>query len=301
MMDVALSTKALTKRFNDALALDGITMSVPKGSVYGLVGQNGAGKSTLLAIAAGALRATSGETLAFGVPVFNSPEAKARIAWIPSEPYFLMGEDLRGMAAFLATTYPTFSERRCKQLAVTLGLDRKKPLRKLSKGMQRRAAFALALAINPELLLLDEPMDGLDPMVRRTVWKLILGEVAEKGLTVLISSHNLRELEGVCDHLGILDKGRMKYEANLNDPATELTKVQIVIPEEASLPEELAIRSQSTAGRMHTLVIQGDAEKVRATLTSTHPLYLQLQPLSLEELFLFEMGGSHEELDDLTS
>lgn len=300
-MEAALSTKALTKRFNSTLALDQVTMSVPAGSVYGLVGPNGAGKSTLMAIAAGALKATEGTALAFGAPVFNHSEAKARIAWIPSEPYFLIGEDLDGMAAFLSTTYPSFSRQRYKQIAKKLELDRKKPLGKLSKGMRRRAAFALALAINPDLLLLDEPMDGLDPLVRRTIWQLVLGEVAESGLAVLISSHNLRELEGVCDHLGILDKGRMKYQASLDDPTSELTKVQVVMPDGASLPKGLVIRSHSTKQGMHTLVVQGDAEKVRAAFDAAHPPYLQLHPLSLEELFLFEMGGSHEELDDLTS
>lgn len=298
-MEAVIETRGLTKRFGSTVALDQVAMSVPKGSVYGLVGPNGAGKSTLVASLAGALRPTSGEALVFGRPATKSPEARSHVAWIPSEPYFLFGEDLEGMASFIANLYPSFSSSRCTELARKLGLEKGRPLRKLSKGMQRRAAFVLALSTQPELLLLDEPMDGLDPLARRTVWKLVLEEVSRRGLTVLISSHNLRELEGVCDRLGIMAGGRMKYEGQLNDPNAELVKVQVVFPEGETLPSALTVLSDQEQGRMHTLVAKGDAESIRRTLAATHPQYLQAQPLSLEELFLFEMGGSQDELHDI--
>lgn len=295
-MSWAIETADLRKDFGDVHALDGLTMHVPPGSVYGLVGPNGSGKSTLIATLAGALRSTKGEALVLGSPV--SPSTKNRVAWVPSEPYFLAGEDVDGMAKFLSEVRPTFDRKRFETLATEFELDCKRPLRKLSKGMRRQAAFWLALSLMPEVLLLDEPMDGLDPLMRRRVWQLVLAEVAERGLTVLVSSHNLRELEGVCDHLGIMRKGRMVQEASLEDAEAQLTKVQVILPEGVELPSNLPIERKEAEGRMLTLVMRGSSEEAQDALASLRPAYLQVQPLSLEELFLFEMGGNEDDHKD---
>lgn len=295
-MDVTISTKGLRKEFGDVSALDGVTMSVPRGSVYGLVGPNGAGKSTLISILAGVVRPTGGEALVLGRSV--SAVSKGRTAWIPSEPSFLSSEGVDGMARFLARVRPGFDPARFEELGQTFGLDRRKPLRRMSRGMRKQAAFWLALSLVPDVLLLDEPMDGLDPLARRAVWGLVLAEVASRQLTVLVSSHNLRELEGICDHLGILSGGRILHESSLVDAESELSKVQVVLPEGAVLPKDLAVESSQADGRMLTLVIRGDAEEVRRVLTELGPQYLQARPLSLEELYLFEMGGTKDDLAD---
>lgn len=295
-MDVTISTKGLRKEFGDVSALDGATMSVPRGSVYGLVGPNGAGKSTLMSILAGVVRPTGGEALVLGGPV--SAASKGRTTWIPSEPSFLSSEGVDGMARFLARVRPGFDPARFEELGQTFGLDRRKPLRRMSRGMRKQAAFWLALSLVPDVLLLDEPMDGLDPLARRAVWGLVLSEVASRQLTVLVSSHNLRELEGICDHLGILSRGRILHESSLVDAESELSKVQVVLPEGAVMPKDLAVESSHADGRMLTLVIRGDAEEVRRVLTGLEPQYLQARPLSLEELYLFEMGGKKDDLAD---
>lgn len=291
MEEQALRTRALSKDYDDVRAVSDVGLVVPCGSVCGLVGPNGAGKSTLMGLLSGALRPTAGEALVMGEPVFDNPSAKARVAWIPSDPFFFASEDLDGMASYYALAFPSFDAGRFEELAGSFELDRTRKLRKLSKGMRRQAAFWLTLSLRSDVLLLDEPMDGLDPLVRRRMWQLVLGEVAGRGLTVLVSTHNLRELEGVCDRLAIMEQGRLTHQLDLAGGDTRLVKAQVILPEGASLPAGLTVEHESDEGRMRTLVVRGTTEEVRAALSAARPLYLQLVPLSLEELFLYEVGG----------
>lgn len=207
----------LTKRFDGSTALDNCTMSVPSGSVYGLVGPNGAGKSTIIRHLTGVYYPDSGEVLVGGAPVFENPSVKAHIACIPDDLSCHAGSTIRELRQFYKGLYPNFSDARFDALRDIFPLDVKQPLRRFSKGMQKQAAFWLAISTQPDYLILDEPVDGLDPVMRKQVWSVILEDVAARETTVLVSSHNLRELEDVCDHVGVLHEGRMLLERSLSD------------------------------------------------------------------------------------
>ena len=226
-----IELKALTKEFDGFRALDALDMNVPRGAVYGLVGPNGAGKSTAIRHMTGIYRATSGEVLIDGQPVYENPAVKERIAYIPDELFFFTQASIRDMADFYRSVYPHFSKERFEKLRAACDLDEKRTIRKFSKGMQKQAAFWLALAQCPDVVVLDEPVDGLDPVMCRQVWGLLLGEVAENGTTVVVSSHNLRELEDVCDHVGIVDRGRMLTERSLSELQDNIVKVQLALPD----------------------------------------------------------------------
>ena len=230
-MASAIEVRNLRKVFDGTPALDGVSLTVPTGAVYGLVGPNGCGKSTLVSHLSGVMRPTSGDVLVLGEKVFENPGVKARVACVPSEPYFIGSESADGMAGFYRVMFPTFDLSRYLGLEKHFEVDHTKPLRKLSRGMRAQAAIWLALSIRADVLLLDEPMDGIDPLARRRMWRLVLEEVAERGLTVLVTSHNLREFEGVCDHLGIMAKGAMREEVDLSQPSEGVAKVQVVLPE----------------------------------------------------------------------
>lgn len=203
-----IEIKNVVKEFDGFRALDELSMTVPSGSVYGLVGPNGAGKSTIIRHLTGIYRQDSGEVLVDGQPVFENPSVKNRIAYIPDDIFFFANASIGEMARFYRSIYPQFDAERFKKLGEVFGLDTKRQMRKLSKGMQKQAAFWMMMALRPEFLVLDEPVDGLDPVMRRQIWSIVMADVAENGTTVLVSSHNLRELEDVCDHVGIMNQGQ---------------------------------------------------------------------------------------------
>ena len=294
-----IQAHALTKRFEGTAALDGLTLHVPRGAVYGLVGPNGAGKSTLIRHVAGIYRQDSGELLVDGQPVYENPAVKAKLAYIPDEVFYTPQASIRDMMRLYRGQYPGFDAALYTRLGELFALDEKRSIRKLSKGQQKQAAFWLALCLRPELVVLDEPVDGLDPVMRRQVWRLLLSEVAEHGTTVLVSSHNLRELEDVCDHVGILNCGKMLLERSLTQLQEGLVKVQLALPEGATLPEGLDILHHSTTGRLHQLVLRGDASALEMRLQAAQPLFLDLLPLSLEEIFLYELGGEDLDVRDI--
>ena len=279
-----IQVKELIKSFDGFRALDGLDLSVPKGAVYGLVGPNGAGKSTLIRHLAGIYRQDSGTVLIDGEPVYENPAVKARIAYIPDEVFYFGGASIREMKNFTRSMMPGFSEQ---------------PVRRLSKGMQKQAAFWIALSCCPEVILLDEPVDGLDPVMRRQVWSLLLQDVAERGTTVLVSSHNLRELEDVCDHVGIMNKGKMLLERPLSEMQENTVKIQLALPEERELPEGLSILHESRTGRLRQLILRGKREELTAKLAACEPFFLDVLPLSLEEIFIYELGGAEHEIKNI--
>ena len=233
--------RSLVKRFDSFRALDGLSLSAPRGAVYGLVGPNGAGKSTFIRHLAGIYRQDEGELLVDGEPVYENPGVKEKIAYIPDDIFFYTQASIRDMARFAESLYPRFDRERYEKLSALFGLDEKRPMRKLSKGQQKQAAFQIAMAQRPELLVLDEPVDGLDPVMRRQIWSVLLSDVEQYGTTVLVSSHNLRELEDVCDHVGIMNHGRMMIERSLSDLQENLVKLQLAYPDGGSLPEGLRL------------------------------------------------------------
>ncbi len=288
-----LEAKHVVKTFDGFRALDGLTMTVPTGAVYGLVGPNGAGKSTIIRHLAGIYRQDSGEVLLDGQPVYEDPAVKRRMTVIGDDWYYFPQANIREMAHFFAGLYPAFSWERYEKLKQVFPLDEKMMLRRMSKGMQKQAAFWLTVCCMPEYLILDEPVDGLDPVMRRQVWSLLLGDVAERGTTVLVSSHNLRELEDVCDHVGILNKGRVLLERSLSDLQDNTVKLQVAYQgvTEPVLPAELNILHRSHVGRVYTYIVRGSSEEILRRMQITEPVLLESIPLTLEEIFIYELGG----------
>ena len=289
------------KRFDGFTALDGASITVPDGAIYGLVGPNGAGKSTLIRHLTGILRADSGEILVDGEPIYENPAKKALLAVIPDDWYYFSSASLRDMMRFYRGFYPTFDMERYEKFREVFEIPEKAMLRRLSKGMQKQAAFWLAMSCRPKYLILDEPVDGLDPVMRRQVWSLMMGDVAENGTTVLVSSHNLRELEDVCDHVGIMNRGKVLLERSLSDLQENIVKLQVVwnTPEPPALPPEINVLHVSNVGRVYTYIVRGNAAAVSTALSVFQPMMLEALPLSLEEIFIYELGGEHYVVKDL--
>ena len=294
-----IQVNKLIKTFDGFRALDGLDIHVPRGAVYGLVGPNGAGKSTVIRHLAGIYRQDSGQVLIDGQPVYENPEIKGRIAYIPDDIFYYTQATINDMMKFYRSVYPRFSPERFEKLAELFNLDRKQPMRKLSKGMQKQAAFWLAMSQCPEAVILDEPVDGLDPVMRRQVWSALLSDVAENGTTVLVSSHNLRELEDVCDHVGIMNHGRMLVERSLSELQDNIVKIQLAFADGGKLPKGLEILHSSSTGRLQQLILRGSAEELTAKISAAGPLFLDVVPLNLEEIFIYELGGADHEVKDI--
>ena len=294
-----IEVSKLTKLFDGFAALDNLDMVVPKASVYGLVGPNGAGKSTVLRHITGIYKQDAGTVLVDGQPVFENNELKSRIAFIPDDVYYFPQASVRDMMKYYSDLYPKFDKHRYEKLSEVFSFSDKMPIRRMSKGMQKQAAFWLAMCLRPEYLILDEPVDGLDPVMRRQVWSIIMGDVAENGTTVLVSSHNLRELEDVCDHVGIIHNGRTILERSLTELQDNMVKVQIVYPEGGTLPKDLEVIHHSQSGKISTYIIKGRAADVAVLLEASSPIFYDIIPLTLEEIFIHELGGADYNVKDI--
>ena len=290
-----LEVRNLTKRFGDFTALDDLNMTIPKGAVYGLVGPNGAGKTTIIRHITGVLFPDRGTIRLEGAPVWENPETKMRIGYIADDQFFFNSASIEDMRKFYRGLYPSFSQERFEALAALFDLPRRRPIRKFSKGMKKQAAFWLTMSLMPDLLVLDEPVDGLDPVMRRQILSVVMQDVADRGTTVLVSSHNLRELEDICDHVGIMHKGKMLLEKSLADMQGGTVKVQLV----GEVPEAFEVLSRSEAGRLTTAVVRASAEEARAILEQAELSYFEVLPLSLEEIFIYELGGVSYEVKTL--
>ena len=290
-----LEMRNVTKSFDNFKALDDLTMTVPRGSVYGLVGPNGAGKSTAIRHFTGVYRADSGTVTMDGSPIDENVVAKERIGYIPDDVFYFPSASLEEMHRYYRGLYPRFDDELFRRLYEVFRLPGKTPLRRMSKGMQKQAAFHLAISTRPDVMILDEPVDGLDPVMRRQVWSLILDDVAQRGTTVLVSSHNLRELEDICDHVGIMNKGKMLLERSLADMQGNTVKLQMV----GQAPRELEILHSSSSGRLNTFIVRGSAQHVERLVSKTDCPYFDVLPLSLEEIFIYELGGVDYEVKNI--
>ena len=290
-----LNMQSVTKKFGDFTALDDLSLTVPKGAVYGLVGPNGAGKSTAIRLLTGVYRPDEGSITMEGQPIYENEAIKARICSIPDDIFYFPSATLEEMRKFYKGIYPTFDDDLFQRLYDVFQLPKKGMIRRFSKGMQKQAAFHLAICTRPDVLVLDEPVDGLDPVMRRQVWSLILSDVAQRGTTVLISSHNLRELEDICDHVGIMDHGKMLLERSLADMQGLTHKLQLT----GDIPQGLEILHESTSGRLRTLIVRGIAEEIAEKVKSCEPAYFDILPLSLEEIFIYELGGVNYEVKNI--
>ena len=295
-----IEVRDAVKKFDGFAALDGANLLVPQGSVYGLVGPNGAGKSTLIRHLTGIYRQDGGTVRVDGQPVWENAPLKARIAAIPDDWYYFMQSTVRDMMRFYRGFYPSFSMERYEKLKEVFHIDEKRPIRRLSKGMQKQVAFWLALSCMPDYLILDEPVDGLDPVMRRQVWSLVMGDVAQRGTTVLVSSHNLRELEDVCDHVGIMDHGKVLLERSLAQLQDNMVKLQVVFQDGVNeVPADLPVLHASKVGRIHTLIMRMNAEEATERLSAYNPLLVDAVPLTLEEIFIYELGGADYAVKDI--
>jgi len=294
-----IEVRNVTKRFDGFAALDGLSLSVPDGAVYGLVGPNGAGKSTIIRHLTGIYRQDEGEIRVFGEEVYENPSVKSRIAYIPDDIHYFPNASVKEMAAFYGSVFPRFDKERFERLGKIFELKPEQQMRKLSKGMQKQAAFWIAVSMHPELLILDEPVDGLDPVMRRQIWSIIMSDVAENGTTVLVSSHNLRELEDVCDRVGIMNSGRLMLEQSLTELQENICKIQLALPDGKWLPAGLDILHETKTGKLYSLIVRGRSEELSALVSAAEPIFFDMLPLTLEEIFIYELGGVDYEVKDI--
>ena len=296
-----VEVRGLVKEFDGFRALDGANMNVKRGAIYGLVGPNGAGKSTLLRHLTGVYRQNAGTVKIAGEEVYENPKIKAGFAFIPDDIFYFNQANTMEMKRFYQGIYPTFDEKMFTRLMEYFPtIDPKKNIRSLSKGMQKQVAFWLAACIRPELLILDEPVDGLDPVMRRQIWSIIMADVAERNTTVIVSSHNLRELEDVCDHVGIMHKGKVMIERSLSDLQVIVCKIQVAFQAEMpKLPEGFDVLHMSNTGRVYTMIVKGDPAEAKVQLEKMHPMLIDILPLTLEEIFIYELGGVDYEVKDI--
>ena len=288
-----LEMKNVTKAFGAFKALDDLSLHVPKGCVYGLVGPNGAGKTTAIRHLTGIYRPDSGTVTVDGQEMTGDPNLKERIGYISDDVFYFPAATMEDMHRFYRDMYSKFDEALYEKLKEIFPLPAG-PIRRFSKGMQKQAAFHLTLCIRPDVMILDEPVDGLDPVMRRQVMSLVLSDVAERGTTVLISSHNLRELEDVCDHVGIMNHGRMLLEKSLADMQGGTVKLQIV----GEAPQGCQVLHESRSGRLNTFILRGSYQQVQEKCQRMNPPYFDVLPLSLEEIFIYELGGVNYEIKE---
>ena len=287
-----IEAKSLVKKFEDYPALNGLTTPIEPGWIYGLVGTNGSGKSTFMRTIAGVYQPDEGSLQIQGADVFENIHVKDKVLFVPDDMFFLPQSTLADMAALYQGIYSGWSQDKYQELVKRFPISDKKKINTFSKGMKRQAAIILAIAAQPDYLLLDEAFDGLDPVIRVAVRKLIADEVASRGMSVLIASHNLRELEDFCDHIGILHQGKLLLERELDDLKGEFCKVQAAFKPMVdidTLKEKLEILSIEMNGSIVNLIVRGSREEVLEKINHFNPLIADSMPLSLEEVFIYEM------------
>lgn len=289
-----LEINNLDKKFNEFQALSHINMKLEPGKVFGLVGINGSGKTTLIRHVMGLYRPDKGRVAFNGKPVYDNISVKQSLGYISDECFFYAFYTLKQMAQLYKGLYKQWDESRYQSLVKVFNLDEKKSLRKFSKGMKKQAAFCLVMATKPKLLVLDEPIDGLDPLVRRSVFKFIIEDISNRQMSVLISSHNLSEIEHFCDTIGFMKGGVMVSQSTVDNKTNQLHKVQIVfghLVEEKEIKDILEVVFFEIQGKLHTLVVRGEKDVILEKLEAYKPVMIELLPLSLEEVFAYEMGG----------
>ena len=296
-----INVSNVTKTFGEFKALDELSLNVKKGCVYGLIGPNGAGKTTIIKNLCGIYRPDCGEITIDGEAVYENTDIKQRLIYISDELFFYSSYSIRAAAKMYSQIYPEWSWSRYEKLKEIFKIDEKRKIRRLSKGMQKQVAFWLGICTRPNVMILDEPVDGLDPVMRKNVWSLVLSDVAENGTTVLISSHNLRELEDVCDHVGIMFGGKVVLQKSLDDVKGNIHKIQTAFADgfPKGLEEKIQILHSSAFGSVVTLIAKGDSEQILQSIKKYNPIICDILPLTLEEVFIYELGGLGYELENI--
>lgn len=309
-----IKVENVTKTFDHFKVLDDLCLHVNKGSIYGLVGTNGAGKTTIIKHITGVIKPNSGSITIDGHEVYDNAHVKSITGFIPDDLFFFSSYSLKEMSNFYKKLYPNWNQERFEHMIAQFGLNPKSKLSKFSKGMQKQAAFSLVMSTMPEYLVLDEPIDGLDPIIRKLVWKYIVEDVAEREMTVLVSSHNLRELEGICDSIGIISKGHLVLERDLDELKSDIHKIQVAFKNKTTLVEqtnssdtkefinpyeELNVMHKETRGTVDLLIVRNKREDVERIISRYNPVVFDLLPLTLEEIFIYELGGENHEIQSI--
>lgn len=288
------------KSFDGFKALTYLDLNVKKGSIYGLVGVNGAGKTTIIKHLTGVLKPDFGQILIDDEPVYENIRIKEKMGYIPDDLYFFATYNLKEMSRFYRAIYPGWDQSRFEHMIHQFSLDPQRKLSRFSKGMQKQAAFILTMSSKPEYLILDEPIDGLDPIIRKLVWKYIVEDVAEREMTVLVSSHNLRELEGICDSIGIISKGSMLLERDLDELKADVHKIQVAYISRPDNPYAgLNVLHKETRGTVDLLIVRNRKDVVEEIINESRPAIFDILPLSLEEIFIYELGGENNDITDI--
>jgi ABC-2 type transport system ATP-binding protein len=300
-MNEMIKAENVVKCFDDFKALDGLTLTVKKGSVYGLIGPNGAGKTTFIKTLMGIYKQTGGNITVDGDKVYENNDIKQKIVYISDDLFFYTTYTIKETAKFYSQIYKNWDWDMYEKLKQLFKIDEKRRCRRLSKGMQKQVAFWLGICCRPDVMVLDEPVDGLDPVMRRNTMSIVLQEVEQRGMTVLVSSHNLRELEDICDEVGIMFNGKIVLEKSLDDVKGEIHKLQVAFkggtPKE--LTEKLNILHSSSFGSVHTYIVRGKSDEIVSACNDFEPLICDILPLTLEEVFIYELGGLGYEFENL--
>ena len=296
-----IELKNVDKTLGGVHAVDHVSGTIREGMVFGLIGSNGAGKSTLLRMISGVIRPDDGTILCDGAPVFENPETKAQICFLPDTPYFFPNADIRQMRDYYAMIYPSFNRKQFDALAARFRLDPKRSIHAFSKGMKKQVSILLGLCAGTKYLLCDETFDGLDPVVRQAVKSLIAAEIIERDFTPVISSHNLRELEDICDSIGLLHEGRLLLTRDLDDAKNNICKLQCVIPDsrrEQELISSLRILKMERTGSLLTLTVREERTEILKKTQAQEPLFVEALPLTLEEIFISETEVAGYDIKD---
>ena len=289
-----ITAKNVVKKFDKFTALNHFNMNVPEGSIYGLVGPNGSGKTTTIKHLIGMYKQDEGKILVNDEKIYDNEKVKSKIAYISDDLYFFHGYSIKDMAKFYSKIYKDFSFEKFNELQKVFNIDIKRKVNKLSKGMKKQVAFWLTISCNPEIMILDEPIDGLDPIMKENVWKILLEEVKKRKMTVIISSHNLKELENVCTNIGIMKNGEMVLEKELEKKDNNIQKVQIVFSNNSQISkirEKLSILKEEKVGSVYYFIVKGEQKEIEDILNKYKLTLMEFLPLSLEEVFMFENGG----------
>jgi ABC-2 type transport system ATP-binding protein len=296
-----IEVERVSKQFEDLEALREVSLAVHQGSIYGLVGSNGAGKTTLLKLLAGIYKPDTGDLLIDGQPIFENEAIKSRSIFIPDILYFFPNYTIQDMANFYAGIYPQWNHQRYVKLAGVFNIEVKRRIKTLSKGMQRQVAFWMGLSLMPDVMILDEPLDGLDPVMRQKVKNLMIQDVADRKMTVIISSHNLRDLEDICDYIGILHQGKMLIQKDLDELKADVHKIQLAFRGETppALLEETQALYREQRGSVMILIVRGAYNEIISQMQTYNPAILDVLPLTLEEIFIYEMGDNGYEIQNI--
>ncbi len=286
-----IEAKNVSKSFSDILAVDNVSVTIREGSVFGMIGTNGAGKSTFLRMLSGVLAPDSGTITIDEMPVFENPAAKGEFFYISDDQYFFANTTPGELIRYYAVVYPKFDKERAKKLLAQFGLDEKRKVNTFSKGMKKQLSVICGICANTKYLFCDETFDGLDPVMRQAVKSIFAQEIEERNMTPVIASHNLRELEDICDHVGLLHRGGVLLSKDLEDMKVNIHKVQCAFKADSNIEDVLAnidVVKKEIRGSLYTITARGSSEDIRNQIQTANPIFMEVLPLSLEEIFISE-------------